>query len=316
MRTIWGLFLCLICFNAFGQTVDYVTRSNGEKVVLYGDKTWGSRSNLKYDQFQTYVLSAPSFTGNTLDSGKTVSPISLKMVSQEPTNSVYADSWLERNNLKTGGTYYSSTHPDYYKSVPKDIAKNFRGGMISQHITDSNYQYIVYSGDRNRGRYLIIMNLARDSVIATLDFYRYINAPTSRSYGFPGFDAFTEQGLKWVECVNDTLYFSTSHSTYSDSSEGKNGYITCLDLKSKKVVWRSDPLVSNARTFVLKSGYIFSGYGFTEEDDFLYGLNRYTGKVILKHKLKKGPRFVIEKDNQLYVRTYNRNYVFDIIKKN
>jgi len=158
------------------------------------------------------------------------------------------------------------------------------------------------------------MNKAMDSVIAALDFYYYQKAPVSRKYGYDGYD-FTSQGLAWLKCVNDTLYFSTHHRTYADSSERKNAYVTCFDLKSKEVIWRSIPLVSNASTFALHGDHVFTGYGFTEEDDFIYGLNRFTGKVVLKHPLNKGPSQVIEKNNQLYVRTYNRNYIFDIIKE-
>lgn len=310
----WTLaFFCITVLNALGQEIKYTTLSSGEQVVLYGDKTWDYRSDFNYTKVKPLLLHRPSFTGNTLDSGQNVASVTLKQVFSEVSEGYKPDAWLKRNGLDLNRTVY---HPSAsnYDQLPSDMSKTYQSSIITQHFVDSSYHFIAYEGERNSGRYLVIMNKDMDSVIAALDFYYYQKAPVSRKYGYDGFD-FTSQGLAWVKCINDTLYFSTHHRTYADSSERKNAYITCFDLKSKEVIWRSDPLISNARTFALHGDHIFTGYGFTNEDDFIYGLNRFTGKVLLKHPLKKGPSMVIEKNNQLYVRTYNRNYVFDIIKE-
>ncbi|MFT5512489.1 MAG: hypothetical protein ACI8SE_000887 [Bacteroidia bacterium] len=314
MHYYLALALCFVGFKVIGQNPEYVTLSSGEDVVLYDDGTWTSRKDLNITKIKPSLMAKPSFKGNTLDSGKSVATVKLKKVFEERSESIYPDAWLKRNNLELDRMVYSIS-PNTYSTMSTNIVKHYENALITQHIVDSTYNYFIYEGKRNSGRYLLIMNKALDSVVAALDFYYYQKAPVSRRYGYKGFGSFTSQGLAWLKCINDTLYFSTHHRTYSDSSERKNAYVTCLDLKTKEVIWRSDPLVSNSSTFAIQGDHIFSGYGFTNEDDFLFGLNRFTGKVVLKHPLKKGPRYIIEKDNQLYVRTYNRNYVFNIILK-
>lgn len=314
MRYSWLFFLtCLVGFTSVGQTAHYTTLSSGEKVVLYGDKTWDYRKDFQINKIRPTLLSKPSFTGNTLDSGQTVAEVSLKQVSSEPSDSYKPDGWLKRNDLTLNTTVYHISKMNY-RNVPNNIPNKFQNSLITQHLTDSNYQYIVYAGDENSGRYLVIMNQALDSVISILDFYHYQKAPVSRAYGYEGFD-FTSQGIAWLSCINDTLYVSTHHRTYSDSSEGKNAFITCIDLKTNQVIWRSNPLISNAITFAQYGEYLFTGYGFTEEDDFIYGLNRYTGAVVMKYSLSKAPEYIIERNDQLHVKSYNKNYIFDIIIK-
>jgi len=303
--------VCCVALTTYGQDEEYVTNSKGENVVLYSDGTWGYRKDFNFTKVKRTLLRKPSFTGNTLDSGKAVSSVKLKKVFEESSSDYKPDAWLKRNDLQLNSYIYSMSKMNY-QHVPHKIPTKYEGSIITQRFVDSNYNYVVYEGKRNSGRYLVILNKALDSVVAALDFYYYQKAPVSRKYGYEGYN-FTSQGIAWLSCINDTLYVSTHHRTYSDSSEGKNGYITCLDLKTNKVVWRSQPLISNASSFALYGDYIFSGYGFTEEDDYIYCLNRYTGQVVLKHKLKKGPDYIILKDDQLYVRTYDKNYVFDII---
>jgi hypothetical protein len=58
--------------------------------------------------------------------------------------------------------------------------------------------------------------------------------------------------------------------------------------------------------------HLICGYGFTAEPDFLYVLERATGKTVSKVPLKSGPDFLIEKDGELFVRTYDTDYVFTV----
>lgn len=66
----------------------------------------------------------------------------------------------------------------------------------------------------------------------------------------------------------------------------------------------------NSKNFLVIDDVIHSGYGFTAEPDFLYQINRYTGKVLEKTLLKSAPGYLIKKDSILYVRTYNTDYQF------
>ena len=55
-----------------------------------------------------------------------------------------------------------------------------------------------------------------------------------------------------------------------------------------------------------------SGYGFTAEPDFLFVLDMKTGEVVEKTKVKSGPEVILDKSGELYVRTYDHDYVFGV----
>ena len=63
---------------------------------------------------------------------------------------------------------------------------------------------------------------------------------------------------------------------------------------------------------MIRGGAILSGYGFTAEPDFLFVLDRASGRVLSKVKVASGPDYLIEKDGDLLVRTYDHDYVFAI----
>lgn len=91
---------------------------------------------------------------------------------------------------------------------------------------------------------------------------------------------------------------------------GNNAFIAAININTGNLIWHSDPLVSNARNFVLIGDHIVSGYGFTDEDDYLYVISKTSGRTLSRQKLKTGPDWIIKKDNKLYVRTYDTDYVF------
>ena len=64
--------------------------------------------------------------------------------------------------------------------------------------------------------------------------------------------------------------------------------------------------------FIVKDDVIISGYGFTDEEDYIYQIDMNTGNVISKTELSKKPDMLVEKDGQLYVHTYSIDYVFDM----
>ncbi len=76
-------------------------------------------------------------------------------------------------------------------------------------------------------------------------------------------------------CTSRTVISRTRSSSY-----GQNAYVTAFDAKTKQRLWRSKALVANAQTFAVTPGYLITGYGFTAEPDWLYLLDRRTGRVV------------------------------------
>lgn len=111
------------------------------------------------------------------------------------------------------------------------------------------------------------------------------------------------------------LYFDCNYNGYANIVSNRTGYLVALDLEAGEVLWTSGQLASSYRGFVVYEGAIITGYGFTEEKDYLYVFNRFTGKQWLKTSLKSAPEFIVPKDGKLYVRTYDTNYLFEIVEK-
>jgi hypothetical protein len=95
-----------------------------------------------------------------------------------------------------------------------------------------------------------------------------------------------------------------------------NAYVTAIDTKTKKALWHSAPLISNASnfTFLGDDRYLLTGYGFTAEPDFLYILRAKDGAVVARIPVKSGPEHLIAARDRIWVRTYNRDYVFSAIQ--
>ncbi len=118
----------------------------------------------------------------------------------------------------------------------------------------------------------------------------------------------------WAWDDGGVLYVSIGHPTYARSSSGQNAYLLAFEMTTGKLMWKSAPLVSNAGNFILHGGAIISGYGFTAEPDFLYTIDKRTGKTLSRIPLATGPEAIIQKEDRLFVRTYDTDYVFRIAK--
>lgn len=118
------------------------------------------------------------------------------------------------------------------------------------------------------------------------------------------------QAVVWAQASEGVLFVSQSHRTYAASSGGHNAYVTALDIDSGAVLWRSPPLVSNARNFVLTPTRLLTGYGFTAEPDYLYILSRAQGVIEGRVAVPTGPDWLFLRADSLLVRTYDHDLRF------
>ncbi|MDA9951538.1 hypothetical protein N9D31_03070 [Oligoflexaceae bacterium] len=181
------------------------------------------------------------------------------------------------------------------KSEPNKII-DIQEWLNDNHLTQPKSQFTLTNASIIIGQEYIV----------ELDEYAY--APRTVS----NMRYLSDQKVRHSELVGGTLYFSNNHMGYAKTTGGQNGYITALDLDSGKVLWRSAPLVSNAVNFIVHGEYIISGYGFTDEPDYLYIIDRRTGDLVDQIKVKSQARILVKKENKLYVRAYNTNYVFKV----
>ncbi|MCR5720295.1 MAG: hypothetical protein K6F84_06985 [Lachnospiraceae bacterium] len=122
-----------------------------------------------------------------------------------------------------------------------------------------------------------------------------------------------EQGIDYVLTVDDIMYVSVSHGTYA-SSAPHNAYVIALDVNNNyNLLWKSSPLTSNSRNFCVVDDSLICGYGFTDEKDHIFVLDRFTGNKVETYDIDSKPEYFFVKDDTLYVRTYDTDYKFNIV---
>ena len=72
--------------------------------------------------------------------------------------------------------------------------------------------------------------------------------------------------------------------------------------------------MANARTLVVTGDLIVSGYGFTADSDFLYLVDRRTGRVLDRLAVPSAPEIVKLRGGLLHVRTYDPQLVVRIAR--
>ena len=248
------------------------------------------------DALAVTALPAPDF--DRADAEKmSAGSATLKRLSSRPNKITDEEEWFRRNGL--------ALERFDLDGLPPGIPGTFRDARLVQALYGSESYLLLYGKDFAGARYVV--GMAKDGAfLYAFDFASFLDAPGVKT------DELNEQPVTWAAEKDGVLYVANGHRTYASASKGKNAYLTAIDLKSGKILWRSRPLVANALNFAVVGDLIVSGYGFTKEPDFLYLIDRKTGNVIGTHPLKSGPDYILEKDGRLYVRTYNTDDVFEI----
>lgn len=111
------------------------------------------------------------------------------------------------------------------------------------------------------------------------------------------------------------FYFNMACPTYSSGYNGKCSALYCMDAESGEVEWVTDFLVSNDVLIVYKN-YIVCGYGFTDEKDYVYLIDKKNGNMLSKVLVASSPQYIEEKDGKIYVMDYRESmYVFKITEE-
>ena len=132
---------------------------------------------------------------------------------------------------------------------------------------------------------------------------RYLDVPAS---AVPAFNQPTG-----VVRDGDQIYLLLQFNGYASEIKGRGNLVLAGDLCRHQIVWRSADLASNAP--LLRVGeYLITGYGFTREKDWLFVLDRRTGRTVQKLSLPKSPDALRATDDQLFVRLYDGYAVFSI----
>jgi len=258
----------------------------------------------------TVVLEPPSFGYYISDKAVTKKnkAIKLKVKLSEANNIIDDDMWFINNKLTLEKYEVPNPYRNTAGNLPEGLDTVWNKLIITSAFYDSSYTYCTYGADFSEGYILNIYNSKTMELLYSLDFSAYRYSP---QYIKEDYDSIQQQ-INWATIKDGILYVSNSHSNYAKSSKNMNGYITAIKLSDKSIQWRTKALVSNAQNFIIMGNVIITGYGYTNESDYLYQIDRDTGKILSKTLLKSAASYIIKKGSFLYVRTYNTDYKFEI----
>ena len=109
---------------------------------------------------------------------------------------------------------------------------------------------------------------------------------------------FTKISVSNVVIDDNVLYANITHRTYSSSSSGYNAYLVAVDLETKGIKWVTKPLTCKAN-FIIDNDLIYTGYGFTKEEDYIYVIDKASGTRLHAVKVEKSPEYFAVKDGIL-----------------
>jgi hypothetical protein len=207
--------------------------------------------------------------------------------------------WFHKHGLELGSSLL----------VPPEVAGAINGHDLIMAIPAEEYLTLIYADQQGRGRYLFLWSMASRRYSHGFDFGAYMLAP-----GGAADDDSVTQAIDWAMVEGGTLYVAHSHRNFAIASGGKNGYISAIDLHSRRLLWRSAALVSNAANFVIIGNTVISGYGFSAEPDYLYLLDAASGEQLQRIRLRSHPQYIVSKADRLYVRSYDSDYLFRVVQ--
>lgn len=170
------------------------------------------------------------------------------------------------------------------------------GTPLLRVIRDRATTFLIYG--EIEGRYLVAGNAATGAIRYAFDL---------RSLG--GADDSWFEEVTYARERGGVLYVSNRHLTYASQTNRRNGYLTAIKVPTGEVLWRSRSLVANARTFVVAGRFLISGYGFTAERDWLYLIDRATGRVRHRVAVPSMPETIALRRGRVLVRTYDHRVV-------
>lgn len=124
---------------------------------------------------------------------------------------------------------------------------------------------------------------------------------------------FTDSEVQDLRYYDGLIYFNMPYITYSSGVDGQCSKLYCVNPKTEEIVWETPYLYSNG-IFIVDENYVVCGYGFTDEDDFVFLLDRSNGDCLTKMPVHSSPVYYeFNEDGDLIVMDYNENvYLFSL----
>lgn len=185
-----------------------------------------------------------------------------------------------------------------------DIPLFFGVSSISFFGTAGDDALVLYGE-----RWLAVLRKHGTPAVFDLEAYRHppITKPKD---AFPG----SPTHVSSAALRGNVLYLCNGGGSYASMARGKTGYVTAIDAGTGALLWQSDALVCNT-TPTFWRDYLVTGYGFTDEPDFVRVLRLSDGSVVAKASVDTAPAEFLFAGDRLTVRTYEKRFVFDLAER-
>lgn len=252
------------------------------------------------------LIETPNFNGSVLPL-ESDNSITLKLASKKMNQIIDKEKWLSNNQISLPLYEVYNEFRSIEGDLPIGIPKKYKNYIITKGFKYNEYNIFIYGVNFGEKRFMAITNKENTQIQHFLDFKNFNYAPKT----LEGYRDLVFQSIDWAIIEKNILYVSHGHSTYAKSSFGKNSYISAINLTNYEIIWTTEPLTCGS-SFILVNNSIICGYGFTNEPDYLFVVDKKTGKRNQTIDLEKGPSYIIQKENKIYVRTYDLDYEFYI----
>ena len=245
------------------------------------------------DNYETLIIENPDLEGEETDSAET------------PQGTEEADAPEDAEEAELPGVLTEVSHDTAGGVLDAQAWAAENDTPLPPHLpyTDGTYSYRDY-GD---GSYGYIALEVEENQDGGLTKYYDLSAFSEDPEAAANRKSLTGQRVIYATAEDGILYVALGHASYA-SYAPNTGYILAIDMQDGTLLWKSRRQVSNANNFVLRGDYIICGYGFTSEPDFIYILDKESGKVLEQIDLPNAPYHFLTDGDELTVLTYNSVY--------
>jgi hypothetical protein len=214
------------------------------------------------------------------------------------------EAWLARHGLEIAGP----AEPAAEALVPAEV----QGMALSRLLRSPSGLVAIYGG-----RFLRVSDA--EGVI-TLDAFALLHSPHDRAnymrdvFADANYADMIAQKVGWAARVGSTLYFDNHHETYAADSGGRTAFLSAFDLEQRALVWRTRPLVSRGRNFLVLGDVLVTAYGMTREPDFVHVVDAATGRVVQSLPIPSAPSWLATKGDRVHVACYDGEAEFRVTR--
>jgi len=196
---------------------------------------------------------------------------------------------------------YSTTEPWFIAPIEAgalppgartDIPRSYGLEDLRAILPSAGKTLLVYGG-----RFVAVVR--GDTAERVFDFETYRHPPKVN----PQYKEFAEEDVTYAQEADGALYVCNGGGSYAREVYGKKGFLSAIEVASGRVLWRSPPLTCNA-TFAIVGSHIVSGYGFTEEPDFVFLVRRTDGAIVQRIPVDIAPTTITAEGNKVHVETH------------